>query len=190
MMNIETPRLLLRWFKARDLADMLEYRTDPEVLRYQTLDPFSREHAEEFIDEHSRNSLDKIGAWMQVAIERKSDGKLIGDLAIHFQSEEPRIVEMGFNINRRLQGNGYATEAATALIGFLFQHRNVHKISCLVDVRNAASFRVLEKIGFKREAHLRKSYFDAIDGDWFDEYIYGLLPEDINAPKPYSNKIK
>lgn len=181
MMHIETPRLLLRWFRPADVADMLEYRTDPEVLRYQTLDPSSREHAEEFIAEQSQNNIDKVGAWMQVAIERREDGKVVGDLAICFREEEPRIVEMGFNINRSLQGKGYATEAATAIATFLFRQRNVHKISCLVDVRNPASFRVLEKIGFRREAQLRKSYFDTIDGDWFDEYIYGLLAEEFEG---------
>ncbi|MCB0569003.1 MAG: GNAT family N-acetyltransferase [Phaeodactylibacter sp.] len=181
MMHIETNRLLLRWFRATDLADMLEYRTDPEVLRYQTLDPMSREHAEEFIASQSSNSLDKAGDWMQVAIERHSDGKVVGDLAICFRAEEPRIAEMGFNINRSLQGQGYATEAATAMADFLFRQRGIHKISCLVDVRNPASFHVLEKIGFRREALLRKSYFDDIDGDWFDEYIYGLLPEDLHG---------
>lgn len=177
-MHIHSPRLLLRWLRPDDLEDFLEYRSDPAVLRYQSMSPMTREEAASFIKSQANKTLGKVGGYQQIAIERKSGGKLIGDCALKLRAGEPRIAEIGYTINSRYQGQGYATEAVRALIGELFGALNVHKVAALVDVRNPASFRVLEKLGFRREAQLRKSYFDPIDGDWFDEYWYGLLREE------------
>lgn len=177
-MQISTPRLLLRWLRPDDLEGFLEYRSDPAVLRYQSMSPMTREEAASFIRSQMDNELGRVGGYQQIAIERRSDGKLVGDCALKLQAGEPRIAEAGYTINSRYQGQGYATEAVGALIGELFGALNVHKVTALVDARNPASFRVLEKLGFRREAHLRKSYYDPIDGDWFDEYWYGLLREE------------
>lgn len=177
-MKIESPRLLLRWLHSGDLEDFLDYRSDPLVLRYQSMSPMNREEAARFIQSQANKALGKPGSYQQIAVERKSDGKLIGDCALKLRAGEPRIAEIGYTINRRYQGQGYATEAVRALIGELFSNRNVRKVAALVDVRNPASSRVLEKLGFIREGHLRKSYYDEADGDWFDEYWYGLLVEE------------
>ncbi|MCB9289425.1 MAG: GNAT family N-acetyltransferase [Lewinellaceae bacterium] len=177
-MQIETPRLILRWLRANDLEDFLEYRSDPTVMRYQSMSPMTREEAVSFIRSQSGNSLDRIGGYQQLGVELKNEGKLIGDCALKRTTAQPRIAELGYTINRRFQGMGYATEAVGALAGLLFSKLDVHKVVALVDVRNPASFRVLEKLNFTREAHLRKSYFDDVDGDWFDEYWYGLLKEE------------
>ncbi len=177
-MHIESTNLLLRWLQPSDLEDMLEYRADPAVLRHQGMAPFSREKARRFIEEQSKKQLDTIGQWMQIGIQQRSNRKLIGDCALKFRAAEPRIVELGYTINPRFQGQGLATEAIGALLTFLFKDRGVHKAVALVDVRNWPSVRVLEKLGFRREGHLRKSYYDEINGAWFDEYWYGLLSEE------------
>lgn len=178
-MNIQSPRLLLRWLRPDDLDDFLAYRSDPLVMRYQSMSPMNREEAVSFIKSQMDNELGRVGGYQQIGIERKSDGKLIGDCALKIQAAEPRIAEIGYTVNRNFQGQGFATEAVRALIGELFGSMAMHKVVALVDVRNPASSRVLEKLGFTREGHLRKSYFDEVDGDWFDEYWYGLLRESL-----------
>ncbi|MCB0580227.1 MAG: GNAT family N-acetyltransferase [Phaeodactylibacter sp.] len=177
-MHLHTPRLLLRWLCPDDLEDFLEYRSDPAVLRYQSMSPMSRAQAARFIKSQAHKALGKAGAYQQIGIERQSDGKLVGDCALKLRAGEPRIAEVGYTVNPAFQGQGYATEAVGALVGELFGRLGIHKVAALVDARNPASFRVLEKLGFAREAHLRQSYFDPIDGDWFDEYWYGLLREE------------
>ena len=177
-MKIQSPRLLLRWLRPDDLDDFLAYRSDPIVMRYQSMSPMRREEAASFIKGQMDNEWGRVGGYQQIGIERRSDGKLIGDCALKIQAAEPRIAEVGYTVNRDFQGQGFATEAVRALIGELFTSIEVHKIIALVDVRNPASFRVLEKLGFTREGHLRKSYYDGVDGDWFDEYWYGLLREE------------
>ena len=177
-MQIPSPRLLLRWLRPDDLEDFLAYRSDPLVVRYQSMSPMGREQAVSFIKSQAHKTLGEVGGYQQIGIERRSDGKLIGDCALKLQSGEPRIAEIGYTINRHFQGQGYATEAVRALIGELFSNLEVHKVVALVDVRNPASSRVLEKLGFTREGHLRQSYYDEVDGGWFDEYWYGLLREE------------
>lgn len=174
-MQIESPRLLLRWLRPADLEDFLEYRSDPAVLRYQSMSPMTKEEAARFIESQAHKSLGMEGSYQQIGVEGKSEGRLVGDCALRLQAGEPRIAEIGYTINPRYQGQGYATEAVGALIGELFSGMGVHKAVALVDARNPASFRVLEKLGFSREKHLRKSYYDEVDGAWFDEYWYGLL---------------
>lgn len=187
---IQSPRLILRALSAADLDDFLAYRSDPEVLRYQGMGPMDREKAATFIEEmsgvgenhgvgsHHDVTLPEPGKWMQIGIELKEEKKLIGDLALKFDAYEPRIAEIGFTMNPAYQRQGFAAEAARHLIQFLFTEKDTQRIHALTDVRNPASFLLLEKLGFRREAHYRKSYFDKIDGDWFDEYRYGLLRED------------
>ncbi len=177
-MQIESSRLLLRWLRTADLEDFLEYRSDPAVLRYQSMGPMTREEAARFIESQVHKALGMEGNYQQIGVECKSEGRLIGDCALKLQAGEPRIAEIGYTVNSRYQGRGYATEAVGALIGELFSDMDVRKVVALVDARNPASFRVLEKLGFTREGHLRKSYYDEVDGAWFDEYWYGLLREE------------
>jgi RimJ/RimL family protein N-acetyltransferase len=181
-MMIQSPRLILRSLSAADLEDFLAYRSDPEVLRYQGMGPMDREKATAFIEEMANLDLHTHaippGKWLQIGIELTDSKKLIGDLALKFDAYEPRIAEIGFTLNPAYQRQGFGTEAATNLIQYLFTEKNTHRIIALTDVRNPASYRLLEKLGFRREAHYRKSYFDKMDGDWFDEYRYGLLGED------------
>jgi len=181
-MIINSPRLTLRALITEDLDNFLAYRSDPEVLRYQGMGPMNREKAAKFIAEmgavDENVTLPKPGKWVQIGIELKEEKKLIGDLALKFDEYESRIAEIGFTVNPAYQRKGYAAEAARHLLQYLFTEKDTHRIIGLVDVRNPASFLLLEKLGFRREAHYRKSYFDKIDGDWFDEYRYGLLKGD------------
>jgi RimJ/RimL family protein N-acetyltransferase len=193
---------------ADDIDDFLAYRSDPDVLRYQGMGPMSREKAMAFIEEmadaylgFSAGSADsgvgphhdvdlrdgasqqdawKPGQWLQIAIVHSNQQKLIGDLALKLDAYEPRIAEIGFTINPAFQRKGYAAEAVRHLIQYLFAEKEIHRIIALVDVRNPASYLLLEKLGFRREAHYRKSYFDKINGAWFDEYRYGLLKEEYD----------
>ncbi len=177
-MILSTPRLILRAFSAADLSGFLAYRSDPEVLRYQGMAPMSQEKAITFLDEMKDMDLTWQGKWMQIAIEKRDEQKLIGDLALKTDAYDPRLAEIGYTLHPAYQGQGFATEAVEHLLRHLFSEKNFHRITALVDVRNPPSFQLLEKLGFRREAHYRKSYFDKIDGDWFDEYRYALLGED------------
>ena len=88
---IETRRLRLRVFEDRDIHPFAGYRSDPDVARYQGWEaPFSLEQATHFIDGMKAQIPGELGAWCQIAIERKAGGDLIGDCAFIRLGEDPR----------------------------------------------------------------------------------------------------
>ena len=179
MTPIETPRLRLRAFAARDLEAFLAYRADPEVARYQGWSDYTRADAEAFFSNQARA---EFGApdhgdqdqWYQVGVAERASDALLGDCALHFLGE--RQVELGFTLARAHQGRGYMTEAARALLGLLFGELEIHRVSARLDVRNLACAKLLERLGFRREGHLRQNVF--FKGAWGDEYLYALLAEE------------
>lgn len=171
-----TPRLTLRNLQDKDFQSFLDYRSDPEICRYQTLEIFSEAAAKNFIQEQQEANIETPGEWTQIGIALKDSDLLIGDCAVKRLEEEPRIVEIGYTISGKYQKKGYATEALKGLFRFLFEEKNIHKINAIVDFRNEASIQVVKKLGFTQEAFLRKSYWE--EGAWWDEYIFALLEED------------
>ncbi|MBC7878716.1 MAG: GNAT family N-acetyltransferase [Anaerolineales bacterium] len=173
-MFIHTARLTIRNFKDSDIDAFLAYRNDPEVAKYQGWGiPYTREQGLQYISEIKDIESPKAGLWLQVAIELKETGETIGDLGIRIKKEDARQVAIGFTIASTHWRKGYAVEAMTALLEYLFKELNMHRVIADCDVENIASYRTLEKLGFRREAHFVESFF--ADGVYTSEYYYGLL---------------
>ena len=79
------------------------------------------------------------------------------------------------------RGKGYGTEALQLMVDYLFLSKDVMRIQAQTDQRNKASQKILEKVGFKKEGALRKSFF--IRGEWQDDYVYSILREEWKEPK-------
>jgi RimJ/RimL family protein N-acetyltransferase len=99
-------------------------------------------------------------------------GEVIGTVNIVVDPDN-RQGEIGFIFHPDHQGHGYATEAARALIGDAFEHYGLHRVFARLEPRNAASARVLEKLGMRREAHLIENEW--VKGEWQSEAVYALL---------------
>lgn len=80
---------------------------------------------------------------------------------------------MGWAFHPAAAGHGYATEAVQALIGVAFGTYKMRRVIAQLDSRNAASAKLCERIGMKREAYLRQDCW--AKGEWTDNVIYGLL---------------
>lgn len=170
--ELRTPRLVIRRFRAQDAPSFAAYRSDPDVVRYQGWDaPFSQEQAARFISAMARTHPDTPGEWFQLAVTRSAAH--IGDVATWTDPTDPRLATIGFTLAPSAQGNGYATEAVTALVDYLLTARGKHRIMADCDVRNAASAALLERVGLRREAHHRQSAW--WKGEWTDEYVYAVL---------------
>ncbi|MBN8657872.1 MAG: GNAT family N-acetyltransferase, partial [Anaerolineae bacterium] len=112
-MFLHTQRLLIRNFTASDLEAFLAYRNDPEVAKYQSWSvPYSREKAEALIREMQDVHAPKVNDWLQLAIELKTTGELIGDVAFVIKADDIRQAVIGFTIASAHQKQGYITEAA------------------------------------------------------------------------------
>jgi RimJ/RimL family protein N-acetyltransferase len=168
------PRVALRRFHPGDLATFVAYRSCEQVARFQSWDaPYPREEGERFIQEIAGQHPDTPGEWFQFAVALRSTGLLIGDCAAMPHADDPRQCDIGFTISTEHQGHGYATEAVRLLLNYLFTERGKHRMTAYCDPRNAASVALLERLGMRREGHLRESTW--ANGEWTDDLVYGLL---------------
>ncbi len=174
--SLETPRLILRRFRASDLANFMAYRNDREVARYQSWDSISRAEAAKFIAQQSRHRPGIPGKWFQFAAEAKLGGELAGDCALLVIRTTPRIGEIGYTFARAYQHSGLAAEAARAVIDFAFGALALTQVIATTDCRNAPSVALMERLGMKRAGHfLHSAWFK---GEWCDEYQYAVSRED------------
>jgi RimJ/RimL family protein N-acetyltransferase len=98
---------------------------------------------------------------------------MIGDVAFHIKKDDERQALIGYSLARPCWGHGYAFEAVSGLLGYLFGELHLHRLIAECDVENVASWRLLEKLGFRREAHLIENIF--FKGAYGSEYHYALL---------------
>ena len=155
----ETDRLILRSFKDSDLEPFLAYRNDPDVARYQSWEvPYPRDRAIRFIQETQAVDI-ASRRWLQIAIELKSSYQMIGDVAFSIKPEDPRQAVIGYSLARPYWRTGYAFEAVSRLLVFLFGELDLHRVVAECDVENVGSWKLLEKLGFRREAHLVENLF-------------------------------
>lgn len=174
-----TNRLKIRQVYMSDKEALFSYRSDPETFKYLSFIPREISDVEAFINESAKR-IDISGTWFQLIILLKDSNKVIGDIGLHFLDTDPenKQVEIGYTLNPSYRNKGYAFEALTEIIDFLFQDLEKHRITASIDPQNEASIKLLEKLGFRKEAHFKKSLF--FHGKWVDDLVYAVLSEDWN----------
>lgn len=169
MKEIRTERLLLRFFRESDYDDLYEFLSQLEDDEFEGYPGITYENGRKHLEY-------RIGSNEFYAVELVGSGKVIGN--IYCGSRDFHAKETGFIINRQYQRKGYAAEALSAVINHTFRE-GTHRVFAECDPRNVGSWRLLEKVGMKREAHFRQNiYFHKdINGDliWKDTYVYAML---------------
>jgi RimJ/RimL family protein N-acetyltransferase len=110
---------------------------------------------------------------LRLVIELKSEKKMIGILMFKVDDHEHLLGQIGFSLNKKYQGKGFAQEAVKLLINYIFKEFALNKIVAACDLRNSASYGLMEKIGMKREAHHIEHH--NLNGVWCDSYVYAIL---------------
>jgi RimJ/RimL family protein N-acetyltransferase len=123
--------------------------------------------------------LQKDDDALVLAVTERESGALIGEIYLFLKSTEHRQGEIGYIIHPDSSGRGYATEAARAALKLGFEQFGMHRIVARCDARNEPSWRVMEKLGMRREAHLREN--ERFKGEWSDEIIYAMLDREWEA---------
>jgi RimJ/RimL family protein N-acetyltransferase len=148
MFQLRTDRLLLREFHPDDAQGFYEFNADLEVIRYTGDPPFeSVEAAREFIQAYDAYAKHSMGRWAVVEVQT---GDFIGFCGL--KKHEDGEVDLGYRLRRDRWGRGYATEAAQGCIAYAFHELKLDSLIGRVAKDNYASIRVLEKLGFHREA--------------------------------------
>lgn len=174
-MKLESERLILRPININDKAEIFAYRSDRETNKYQSWIPNSISDVESFID-NTAKQINEPETWFQFSIIEKKSEKIVGDIGVHFWDKENKQVEIGCTLNKNFQKMGYATESVRKIIDYLFTVLNKHRIITSIDPNNENSVRLVERIGFRKEAHFVESLF--VNEKWVDDLIYSLIEKD------------
>lgn len=175
-MRIQTERLILRPIDKQDAVAVFAYRADAVANRYQGWIPETIDDVTDFIQNRVCRLPNCPGTWYQLVIENKEDSAIIGDIGIHFVDHENQQVELGITLAKQYQGKGFASEAMSAVIDFLFTELNKHRITTSIDPQNTSSIRLVQRLGFRQEAHFRKSIL--LNGVWVDDLVFALLKDE------------
>ena len=172
-MELRTPRLLLREFTRQDWQAVLAYQIDPRYLRYYPWIERNKTDVEAFVDQFVAWQTEKPRSKFQFAVTLAATNKLIGTCGVRLNGPRRWEGDMGYEIAPAYWGQGYATEAAQAILTFGFETLQTHRIWASVIAENLGSVRVLEKLNMKREGHLRENQW--MKGRWWDTLIYAML---------------
>jgi len=174
---VVTERLVLRSLLPVDLDDLHAIYSRPEVMRYLYGDVQAREQTEQWLDKRlARNRLQADGDSLVVAVQRRSDDRVLGTVTLWWRSIEHSQGEVGFVFHPDGQGAGYAREASTAVIDRGFRELGLHRIYGRTDARNAGSAALMRRLGMRQEAHLRHNEW--FKSEWGDELIFAILAEE------------
>jgi ribosomal-protein-alanine N-acetyltransferase len=170
--TLDAPRVRLRWLSERDLDALFRVFSDPDMMRYWSTPAMKdRTEAEDLLVKVRKGFADKTG--FQWGIERKEDAQLVGTCTLFHLDAPNRRAEVGYGLASAHWGQGYMTEALTALFGFAFGTLELRRLEADVDPRNESSLRVLGRLGFRREGLLRERW--NVGGEIQDTAFLGLL---------------
>ncbi|MFJ5989735.1 GNAT family N-acetyltransferase [Lentzea sp. NPDC092896] len=176
---LKTARLHLRPFEETDLDDFYAYRSRPDVFRYLYDEPASREECADLLAKLvSDNEFTAEGQRLALAVHLPEADRVIGSAVLKWRSEKDRQGEIGYSLNPDFQGHGYASEAAATMLELGFKQLGLHRIVAECDPRNEPSWRLMERLGMRREAHFRQN--EIFKGEWGDLFVYALLEEEYD----------
>jgi len=169
------PRLRLRRLGEDDIPALFDLYSDAETTRYLARPRMTeRAQAEEMLAKIHAGYAD--GSSLQLAIERRDDGAFLGVCLLFNFVERGLRAEIGYILGRAHWSRGYVSEALPALIDHGFEALGLNRLEADIDPRNAASARVLMRLGFVQEGLLRERW--VVRGEPSDSALYGLLRED------------
>ncbi len=169
---LSSGNIYLRPAKVSDFPVIKIYRQDPENCRY--IRPAeSDEETMKIVEQLSKPWQMKSGYWNGLVICLQEDDTLVGEIVFRIEDWENSRAEIGYRLSEAAAGKGICTQAATLLINYIIHEFGFYKLVAKCDPRNIASFRVMEKLGFVREAFFKEHY--RIGEEWTDQYDYGLM---------------
>jgi RimJ/RimL family protein N-acetyltransferase len=153
---LETARLRLRRWRAKDLETLAHWQSDAQLMSYMGKPSFREETAAHLAHYERHWAEHGFGLW---AVEEKETGALIGRAGVAYHREWPHDPEVGWLIDVPWQGRGLATEAGAACIEYAFGELDFPRVVSICVAENAASRRVMKKLGFEPWREVDDSVF-------------------------------
>ena len=174
-MRIETKRLLLRGAEAKDADTVLKLRGSEYVMKYNVMEPLSRERVEKDLEKDARSER-------ALYLELKETGEMIGTVWLAKDSLRYGVnaLMLEYYLGEEYAGKGYMTEALRASVRYAFEELGAELVSARVFRENRGSARVLEKLGFVHEGTVRRAV-KGWGGVVYDDMLFSLLREECGA---------
>ncbi len=144
----DSKRLRLRHLKDNDFATLFSYRNDPEVGKYQSWTDKTEKEIFLLIQEQKCLQPGVPGEWFVFAIQLKDTNILIGDSAFHINKNFPHQAELEVTLSREYQGKGYAREAISCVLNYVFKNFNIKRVVMITDEKNTHSLKLIKSLGF------------------------------------------
>jgi [ribosomal protein S5]-alanine N-acetyltransferase len=180
---LNTPRLTLRPFTEADAETLFPLANNPNVTRFTLWDYHKTvEETIAFVRDYALLRY-REGTTEPYAITLVPDPRPIGACGCFWASQPNRTMELGYWVAEAFWGKGIAVEASRACVERAFQDTEARRMQARVIAGNAASCRVLEKLGFRYEGTHREALFRR--GNFEDVMIYAVLREEwVKNPAP------
>lgn len=175
---LTTERLRLRVPMESDFEAIQAYAEDPDVVEFMLWGPNTREDTARVLGEWIVAARVWPRPGVTLMAERLSDGQVLGAVRLGFDPDHQQA-DLGYTLSREAWGQGYGTEAATALVQVAFETLKAHRVFADCNVLNHRSWRIMEKLGMRREATLIGNL--KVRGVWRDTHVYGLLADEWRA---------
>ena len=178
--------VILRELAMADVDTVQTWAADPEVVRFMTWGPNRREDTENFVAFAVVAAGQVPRRQFHLAVVDSAGGEMVGTASLTIGSREHRRGEIGYCLGQQHWGRGLGTAAARALLDFGFSRLGLHRIQATCAPGNHRSARVLEKLGMRREGHIRDEFLTR--GTWRDSLLYAVLahewPKSARCPGP------
>lgn len=173
-LDVVRDRVRLRPLVDADVDAMVVYRGDPDVCRFLPFEPQSPDDIRERIGHlFGGTSLEGERGGVVLAIERRDDAAVVGDLVLFHFDVASGTAEIGWVVSPAAAGRGLATEAVRALVDTAFSVYGLRRLVARIDADNTRSIALAERLGMRREAHLVENEW--FKGRWSDEVDYAVL---------------
>lgn len=181
MPDLDAERVRLRHPRPTDADAVFAIFGDERAMRYWSHEAFeTRAQAVDYLRSIDRGFAERT--FCQWAITERGADELIGTVTLTGWDERNRRMELGYMLSPAHWGKGLASEAVRAVLRFGFERIGLHRVEAELDPRNAASARLLERLGFRYEGLLRERWW--VYDEWCDSALYGLLRRDFDHAPP------
>ena len=171
---VTTRRLRLRPLGPADAGAVLSYRGRADVCRYLPFEPHTPAEVQARLGAgFARTELTDEGQALFLGVELAATQRLVGDVMLALRSVEHAGGELGYVLHPDVAGQGYASEAAAAVLSLAFDTLGLHRVVARLDARNCASARLAARLGMRQEAHLVAN--ELFKGEWSDELVFAML---------------
>jgi RimJ/RimL family protein N-acetyltransferase len=177
---IRTDRLILRRFEGTDLDAFHAYHSLPETARFLPREAKTYTQSMEYVGKYANFTFEKEDDWLALAVEAQDAPGLLGEVVLKWL-EGTGQAEIGWSLAPAARGQGYAAEAAEAVLKLAFEELGFHRIEARLDALNTASAALCDRLGLRLEARLVDKW--RYKGQWATELVYAILEDEWRTRK-------